>query len=112
MDAQLNDSPAAKGVMLALPITASANTWGDEIYFGIPVTTDVEDSQDVVELGDLAYWPPGRAFCIFFGLTPASRGGEIRAASAVAVIGRVLGDPSLFRNVHAGDQILLEVASE
>ena len=68
----------------------------------------MEQGQETVELGDLGYWPPGRAFCIFFGRTPASQGDEIRAASAVTVIGRVLGDPSLFRQVTSGDVVKIE----
>ncbi|MEM7536036.1 MAG: cyclophilin-like fold protein [Chloroflexota bacterium] len=73
MSATLNDSPTAQAIVNALPIQASANCWGDEIYFGIPVSASVEpDAQEIVEVGGLAYWPPGNAFCIFFGRTPAS----------------------------------------
>ena len=108
MDAVLNDTDTAQAVWNALPINAAANTWGDEIYFGIPVNADLEQGQEVVELGDLGYWPPGRAFCIFFGPTPASRGDEIRPASAVTVIGRVTGDTTLFKQVRAGTTITIE----
>ncbi len=106
--AALNDSQTAQAVWNALPITASANTWGDEIYFGIPVDAGLEQGQETVDLGDLGYWPPGRAFCIFFGPTPASRGAEIRPASAVTVIGRVTGDAALFRQVRAGTSVTIE----
>ena len=106
--AVLNDSQTAQAVGNALPITASANTWGDEIYFGIPVDAGLEQGQETVDLGDLGYWPPGRAFCIFFGPTPASRGAEIRPASAVTVIGRVTGDAALFRQVRAGTSVTIE----
>ena len=106
--AALNDSQTAQAVWNALPITASANTWGDEIYFGIPVDAGLEQGQETVDLGDLGYWPPGRAFCIFFGPTPASRGDEIRPASAVTVIGRVAGDAALFRQVRAGTSVTIE----
>ena len=106
--AALNDSQTAQAVWNALPITASANTWGDEIYFGIPVDAGLEQGQETVDLGDLGYWPPGRAFCIFFGPTPASRGAEIRPASAVTVIGRVTGDAALFRQVRAGASVTIE----
>ena len=106
--AVLNDSQTAQAVWNALPITASANTWGDEIYFGIPVDAGLEQGQETVDLGDLGYWPPGRAFCIFFGPTPASRGTEIRPASAVTVIGRVTGDAALFRQVRAGTSVTIE----
>jgi hypothetical protein len=94
----------------ALPITARANTWGDEIYFSIGVTVKPEHAQDVVERGALAYWPPGKAFCIFFGPTPASRGAESRAASPVTVFGRVVGDPAVFKRVKPGDEIIIEHA--
>ncbi|MDE2843474.1 MAG: cyclophilin-like fold protein [Chloroflexota bacterium] len=108
--ATLNGSETAKAVAAALPITASANTWGDEIYFGIPVDASLEDGREVVDLGDLGYWPPGRAFCIFFGRTPASRGDEIRPASAVTIIGKVTGDPAVFKQVSSGAQITIELS--
>ena len=110
VDAQLNDTEPARAVWDALPITASASTWGDEIYFGIPVTFNLEEGQEVVELGDLGYWPPGRAFCIFFGRTPASRGDEIRPASAVTVIGKVQGDPTVFKQVRGGAPVTIEAS--
>ena len=72
LEAELNDTFTAKAISNILPITAAANTWGDEIYFEIPVSTGPEDPVETVELGDLAYWPPGKAFCIFYGKTPAS----------------------------------------
>ena len=108
LDARLNDSMTAQTIWDTLPITAAANTWGDEINFVIPVESELEQGQETVELGDLGYWPPGRAFCIFFGRTPASQGDEIRAASAVTVIGRVLGDASLFRQVTSGNVVKIE----
>ena len=92
-----------------MPIEASANTWGDEIYFGIPVEAGLEQGREVVELGDLGYWPPGRAFCIFFGPTPASRGDEIRPAGAVTVIGQVEGDATVFKQVRSGTAITIEM---
>jgi hypothetical protein len=81
----------------ALPIQASGNTWGDEIYFKISVENEVENGQEVVELGDLGYWPPGSAFCLFFGPTPASQGDEIRPASEVTVIGKIKGDSTVLK---------------
>jgi hypothetical protein len=106
--AELNDSDTAQSIAEALPIEASANTWGDEIYFSIPVSAGEEDPKEVVELGDLAYWPPGSAFCIFFGRTPASQGDEIRPASAVNVIGRVEGDATMFKAVRSGETVRIE----
>jgi len=97
-----------KALWAVLPLTARANTWGNEIYFSIGVTVGQENANDVVELGALAYWPPGQAFCIFFGPTPASRGEECRAASPVNVVGRVLGDSAVFKRVRHGDEITLK----
>lgn len=106
--AELNDSKTADAIWNALPITARGNTWGDEIYFGIPVQMGEEDAKEVVEMGDIAYWPPGSAFCIFFGFTPASSGSEIRPASAVNVVGKVKGDPTVLKSVRANEQVTLE----
>lgn len=108
--AELNDSATAQAIWEALPITASANTWGDEIYFAIPVRRDEEGARQVVSVGEIGYWPPGHAFCIFFGPTPVSRGNEIRAASPVNPIGRVIGDAAVFKKVNDGDPITLERA--
>jgi hypothetical protein len=111
VEAELNESKTAQLIWEALPVEAKANTWGEEIYFGIPVKTGIEEgARDVVSLGELGYWPAGHAFCIFFGPTPASRGDEIRAASAVNVIGKVLSDPNVFRKVKDGVKITLEKA--
>ena len=111
MEAELNDSQTAQLIWEALPIEARGNTWGDEIYFSIPVAADLENSQGVVELGDLAYWPPGTAFCIFFGPTPMSQGDEIRPASAVNVIGKLSGDPRVFKQVKSGTAVKIEQLS-
>jgi hypothetical protein len=109
MDAELNDTPTAKKVAEALPIKASFNTWGDEIYFSIPVTAGVDKSaKEVVQIGDLGYWPPGKAFCIFFGLTPASQPGKIMPASAVNILGKVLGDATEFKKVMNEGQVTIE----
>lgn len=105
MEAELNDSKTAQKIWDALPITAKANTWGDEIYFSIPVKIGEEDGREVVEVGDLGYWPPGNAFCIFFGPTPASTDSEIRPASPVNPIGKVLGDAKAFKKVRSGATI-------
>jgi len=111
--AELNNSPTAEAIWQGLPITGSANTWGEEIYFRIPVALDLEPhARDLLELGELGYWPPGRAFCIFFGKTPVSAPGEIRAASPVTVVGRVLGDPKSFLEVRAGEVVRLEGVPE
>jgi len=106
--AELKDTMTAKAIWQALPISGQANLWGDEIYFSIPVRVELEDGKDVVECGDLGYWPPGKAFCIFFGKTPASLTDEIRPASAVNVFGRVLGDASMFKLVKSGAKVTVE----
>jgi hypothetical protein len=109
--AVLHLSPTADAIWSALPIEARANTWGDEIYFSIPVKAALEkDAQEVVQLGDLGYWPPGTAFCIFFGPTPTSHGDEIRPASAVNIVGKVQGDPKVFKQVASGAKIVIQRA--
>jgi len=110
--ASLNDSKTAEAIWNALPIEARANTWGEEIYFGIPVHLKEENAQAVVELGDLGYWPPGHAFCIFFGRTPVSQGNEIRPASPVNVFGKIEGDPTVFTKVRDGERIIIEKVEE
>ncbi|MFQ5658130.1 MAG: cyclophilin-like fold protein [Candidatus Methylomirabilales bacterium] len=107
----LNDTPTAHAVWEALPLTGKANTWGDEIYFAIPVKEELEPTAtEVVDQGDLGYWPPGRAFCIFFGPTPTSTGTEIRPASAVNLIGRVQGDSTVFKKVKDGARVQIDPA--
>ncbi len=111
LEAELNDSKTAQLIWEALPIDGENNLWGEEIYFSIPVKTGSESgAREVVSAGELGYWPPGHAFCIFFGRTPASRGDEIRAASAVNIIGKVLGDVKAFRKAKHGAKITLEKA--
>jgi uncharacterized protein len=109
-EAQLNESNTATAIWSALPISAKADTWGDEIYFDVDVTAGLESLQEVVEAGDLGFWPPGRAFCIFFGPTPMSRGAEIRPASPVSVVGRLAGDPKVFKTVRAGSRVTVRRA--
>lgn len=105
----LVENPTAEALWEALPIEARGSTWGDEIYFGIPVQQDeADDAKAVVEMGDLGYWPPGHAFCIFFGPTPASRGNEIRPASPVNVVGKIDGDPVVFKQVPSGTRVVLD----
>ena len=106
--AELNDSRAAAAIAAKLPITAKAETWGDEIYFGLPFTAPSDVPQETVALGDLGYWPPGQAFCIFFGPTPMSRGDEIRPASEVTVVGHITGDARVFKTVRAGSGVTIE----
>jgi hypothetical protein len=110
MPAALNETATATAIWEALPIEARGNTWGDEIYFGIPVDLPTERGQETVERGDLGFWEPGSAFCIFFGPTPMSRGDEIRPASPVTVVGRCLDDSTLFKSVRSGEAVRIERA--
>jgi hypothetical protein len=112
--AELYDDKTPKttdAVWSVLPIKGIVNTWGDEIYFSIAVEIGRENSQQVVEKGAIGYWPPGKAFCIFFGPTPASEQNEIRAASPVNVFGKVVGNPDVFKKVQDGDEIVIEKAN-
>ncbi len=110
---ELNESSCAKAIWDALPLESQVDLWGDEIYFYIPVHHELEPgARDVVNEGDLGYWPQGPAFCIFFGPTPMSHAEEIRAASAVNIIGKISGDPSIFRSVKAGEFITIEQAAD
>lgn len=106
--AELNDSSTASLIWHALPIASTASIWGDEVYFSVPVQAELENPQETVGIGDLGYWPQGPALCIFFGPTPISSPGEIRPASAVDVVGMLLGDPEEFRLVKTGDVLKLE----
>jgi hypothetical protein len=109
LEAELNDSPTAQMIREALPIVGQANTWGDEIYFRIPVQAEkAPDARADVGVGELGYWPVGEAFCIFFGPTPASTSDRPRAASPVNIVGRVLGDAVQLRQVPAGARVALE----
>ena len=112
LEAQLNDSPTAQEICRALPIEGRANVWGDEIYFDIPVDMPQEETarQDMA-VGELAYWPVGRAFCIFFGPTPVSTGSQPRAYSPVNPLGAVLGDATRLRSVQNGDIIKISIQS-
>ena len=104
--ASLNDTKTAARVYEALPITSTVNTWGDEIYFTIPVDVGLENAKELVELGDIGYWPPGKAMCLFFGRTPISKGDEIRPASPVNIIGKIEGDLKLLKKVKDGEEII------
>ena len=108
---ELNDSPMADLVWDALPISASGSTWGDEIYFRTPVLAEEQDAVPTVDMGAVAYWPPGQAICLFFGPTPMSSPGEIRPASPVNLFGTLRGDPTVFRSVRAGTPVTVERAA-
>jgi hypothetical protein len=105
--AELNDTRTAQTIWEALPIYGRVNLWGDEIYFSIPLSLEQETGQEVVNIGDLGYWPDGNGFCIFFGPTPISQGDEIRPASPVTVFGKVIGDATVFKKVTEGTKIII-----
>jgi hypothetical protein len=109
LEAELNDTPTAKKIAEVLPLKTSFNTWGDEIYFAIPVEAyPDQNAREEVEMGDLGYWPQGNAFCIFFGPTPMSTEGKIIPASAVNIIGRVKGDATMFKKVMGENQVIVD----
>ena len=97
-----------KAIWDSLPVVGKTNRWGEEIYFRIPVEVAEENSREIVDLGDIGYWPPGNAFCIFFGKTPISIGKEIRPASPVNVFGKIEQDPKVFNDVRGGETIRIE----
>lgn len=109
--AELGDGPTAQKIWEDLPIEGSAQTWGDEIYFGIPVQHEHEpDARAECEVGDIAYWPPGTAFCIFFGPTPMSSGDGPVAASPVNPLGKIEGDATVFKSVQSGTAVVISKA--
>jgi len=106
VEAKLNNTKTADAIYKALPIEGIVNLWGDEIYFSIPIILDLEeDAKEIVENGDLGYWPSGNAFCIFFGPTPVSKENEIRPASKVNVFGQIISDIKVLKNITAGSKI-------
>lgn len=109
MEAELFDSSTVSKIEKVLPLDSSFNTWGDEIYFSIPVETGLDETaREEVELGDLGYWPTGKAFCIFFGPTPMSTEGKIIPASAVNIIGKITGNARLFKEVMDENRIIID----
>ncbi len=107
--AELLETPTAEAIGAALPIRARAQRWGGEVYFSTSVAVGLEaDARDLLEIGELGYWPPGKAFCIFFGRTPASDGEAPRAASAVNVFGKITGDVAGLWEVADGEEVIVE----
>ena len=106
--AALLASQTTEAIWNTLPLEARANRWGDEVYFAVPVELAEDEAQEVVSVGDVAYWPPGHAVCIFWGPTPASTGQEPRAASPVNVFGHITEGASEFASVKSGTTVRLE----
>ena len=106
LDAELLDTPTAKAIAAALPITSSALTWGEEVYFDVPVDVDREaNARAVVEMGEIAYWPDGPAIALGFGRTPISKGGEIRLASPCNIFAKALDDMKSLGTIKAGAKV-------
>lgn len=107
MEAELRDTPSGEAIWDALPLQGRVNRWGDEIYFSTGLDLDLEnDATDTMPSGSLAYWPPGKGFCILFGATPASGAdGTPRLASESNPIGKVHGDPAELKSVSSGEKI-------
>jgi uncharacterized protein len=114
LEAEVRSTPTAQKLLAALPIDAQAQRWGQEIYFPIPVRAAVEpDAREEMQVGEIAYWPEGSCFCIFFGPTPASSGAQPVAASPVNVLGKVIGDALQFDTIRSGVKVTIEaVAAE
>ncbi len=99
-EAELNDTKIAEEIYKALPIEANGNLWGNEIYFEIPVEVENENPTEELKVGDLAYWPEGNSFCIFYGRTPASTNDEPKPASPVTVVGKIKGNFEELRKLN------------
>ena len=110
---ELNDTDTAAAIWDELPVSASPSFWGDEIYFEIPVELEENEEPEVeLEIGDLAYWPDGNAFCIFYGPTPSSDGSEPRPASPVTVVGKISGEVVALREFdrRSAEKVKIEQA--
>ena len=108
--AELNDSPAAKQLLEALPLTLDMSRWGEEYYGDCGLTIPLDDSaREIVEVGEIAYWPPGSALCFFFGPTPASTDDRPRAASSVQPLGRFTGSLEALKSLGASIEAQLVV---
>ena len=105
IEGKLNNSQTALKIYEKLPLIAKVNSWGDEIYFEIPLSFKPEDATLDVEVGDIAYWPQGQCLCIFFGRTPVSTNNKPRPASEVNIVGKVIGDATILKNIKSGDKI-------
>ena len=106
--AKLNNTETAKIIYNTLPLTSKVNKWGDEIYFSIPIKIKEEKPTNNLEIGDIAYWQPGNAFCIFFGRTPASTNNKPKAASSVTIFGKITSNIEMLKTISQGEKIKVE----
>ena len=109
IEADLNNSETANNIKKLLPILNTVNIWGDEIYFPVDINDEEIGAKETVELGDVGYWPPGNAFCLFFGLTPLSQGEEIRPASPINIIGKIRGEINILKKVKSGEKVIVSL---
>ncbi len=113
VEAQLNDTPTARKLLEVLPVVAGANTWGDEVYFSVPMEAELEpDASDVVDPGTVCFWAAGNALALLFGPTPASHGDECRLVSAANILGQIEGGPQVLAAVRGGEEIRVEQAED
>ena len=110
IEAELNDSKTANNIKKILPISNTVNIWGDEIYFQIDINDDENNAKEIVELGDVGFWPPGNAFCLFFGLTPLSQKDEIKPASPINVVGKLKGNLDSLKSIKIGENVKVSLA--
>jgi len=110
--AELNNMETSQKLLEVLPIKSSVNRWGNEIYFSIPLKAELEDGKEILNKGDIAFWPPGNAFCIFFGKTPASDNDKPRAASPVTVLGKIIDKKNLadLKKIGSGEKINIRLS--
>ena len=109
IEADLNNSETANNIKKLLPILNTVNIWGDEIYFPVDINDEEIGAKETVELGDVGYWPPGNAFCLFFGLTPLSQGEEIRPASPINIIGKIKSEINILKSVKSGEKVIVSL---
>lgn len=108
IEGEIFDTDLGKKIYEKLPFQSKARTWGKEIYFEIPVTSEIENPKTEVEKGDIGYWPEGKCMCLFFGPTPISSGEKIIPASEVEIIGKIKSDLKILETVKSGEKIIVE----